>query len=204
MNSLVPSTSFDDRYVGESREEHMQLGPGMDMRVSSVLIPRGWSTERGGFSMRPPLPPSVFTPAEIAAESSLGGRKPIDASRSLLEWRTLRQNERIESFSSNPAARRLSEAITPAAEKYARAHGLYGSLVLAREIVQQMVPSMKALHVDMNEDPDEGGYTTIRLTITTQETVERVLEADHTLQTALYERIPARALMYLAFMYQFG
>ena len=95
------------------------------------------------------------------------------------------------------------EVITPAAEEYARSHGLYGALVLAKKTVHELLPSMRALSIDLKQDPDEGGYPSIGFTITIKEPVAHVLELDDALQDALYDRIPTEYLPYFSFAYRF-
>jgi hypothetical protein len=95
------------------------------------------------------------------------------------------------------------ERVAHAAEEYAKSLGLYGPLVLTRGIIWAMMPSIRALYADLVEDPDEGEYLTIRFTITIPNPVEDVLQLDRSLQRALYQHLPARALMHFSFMYQF-
>jgi hypothetical protein len=59
------------------------------------------------------------------------------------------------------------------------------------------------LHMDVADDHDEGGYSTIRMTIRIHESVERIVELDNALRQVLYERLPARALFFFSVMYQF-
>lgn len=98
----------------------------------------------------------------------------------------------------------IREVISPAAEEYARSLGAYGSLILAKELVRKTFPSRQGLTIDREEDPDEGGYPVIRLTITTPDPVERVLEQDDQLQRAFCRRIPPRHQPYFAITYQSG
>ena len=97
----------------------------------------------------------------------------------------------------------IPEVITPAAEEYAKAKGIYGSLALAREIVRETVPSIRALGVDLKSDSDEGGYPTICFSITTPQSVESAVRSYDALQDAMFERVPADHCMYLSFTYQF-
>jgi hypothetical protein len=97
----------------------------------------------------------------------------------------------------------MAETITPAATEYAKSHGLYGALVLAKKIVHELIPEMRALYVDLKRDPDEGGYPTLCFAITIKESVDHVLELDDALQDALYDRIPTEFLPYISFVYRF-
>ena len=98
----------------------------------------------------------------------------------------------------------VSETVTPAAENYAKSLEIYDSLLLTKRIVREIMPSIKALDVDLARDPEEDGYSTIRLTITTPEPVDRVLELNAALQGALFERLPAKPRIYLSFAYRFA
>lgn len=98
----------------------------------------------------------------------------------------------------------LSEAVTPVAEQFAKKLGIYGALVLTKEIVrEQMSSAMTALHVDRKDDPDESGLTTICFIITTRESVDSMLQRDNDLQEALISRVPANACLHFSFAYQF-
>jgi hypothetical protein len=97
----------------------------------------------------------------------------------------------------------IPETVTPAAEGFAKEKGMYESLVRAKGLVRKIMPSARALAVDIEDDPDEGGYTSVCLQITTSEPVERVLELDNALENALIDQIPAEHRMFLTFAYQF-
>ena len=98
----------------------------------------------------------------------------------------------------------VSEAVTPAAEQFAKALGIYGALVLTKEIVrEQMGSAMTAFHVDRRDDPDESGFSTICFTITTHESVDSMLQRDNDLQEALINRVPPNACLQFSFAYQF-
>jgi hypothetical protein len=102
-----------------------------------------------------------------------------------------------------PLRGRMVEAITPTAEEYAKSHGLHGALVLAKKTVHELLPSMRALSIDLKQDPDKGGYPIVCFTITIKEPVAHVLELDDALQDALYDRIPTESLPYFSFAYRF-
>ena len=97
----------------------------------------------------------------------------------------------------------IPETVTPAAAEFARSLGLHDSLLVARQLTRQMLPSMRALHIDVEHDPEEEGLTTICFHITMPETVERVVELNDALHDALFECLPARAGMYFSFAYRF-
>ena len=116
---------------------------------------------------------------------------------------TVRQSKQSSPMIS-PFPSGISAAeITPAAEKYAKHLGLYGALVLTKTLVHEQFSSMKALTVDVKEDPDEGGYSTICFAITIHESVDRVLELEDALYDMLYDRLPPDALFYFSFTYRF-
>lgn len=98
----------------------------------------------------------------------------------------------------------VSETVTPAAEKFAKALGIYGALVLTKEIIrEQMGSAMTGFHVDRRDDPDESGFSTICFTITTHESVDSMLQRDNDLQEALISRLPPNACLQFSFDYQF-
>lgn len=98
----------------------------------------------------------------------------------------------------------VSEAVTPAAEQFAKALGIYGALVLTKEIVrEQMGSAMTAFHVDRRDDPDESEFSTICFTITTHESVDSMLRRDNDLQDVLISQVPPNACLHFSFAYQF-
>jgi hypothetical protein len=110
---------------------------------------------------------------------------------------------RTEFLGSGLYVRAPLEIFARTAEEYAKSLGLYGTLVLTKGFVWAMMPSMRALYVDLVEDPDEGEYPTIRFTIMIPDPVEDVLQLDRSLQKVIYQHLPSRALMHFSFLYQF-
>lgn len=97
----------------------------------------------------------------------------------------------------------MSELITPAAAEYAKAKGLGRSVRLAKAIVREIIPSISALTVDVEKDPDEGGYPTICFRITIRESVDSALKQYYTLQRKPFSRVPADDRVHLSFIYHF-
>ena len=79
----------------------------------------------------------------------------------------------------------IPETVTPAAESFARENGMYESLIRAKGLVREIMPSVRALSADLQEDPDE------------------VLKSNNNLETALCSQIPAPHRMLLSYTYQF-
>ena len=97
----------------------------------------------------------------------------------------------------------IPEVITPVAEEFAQAKGLSQAVALTREIVHQTVPAMSALNVDLAEDPEDEGLTTICFTITTRESVDDAVKSYYALQEALGKRIPIEDCLQISFSYKF-
>ena len=95
------------------------------------------------------------------------------------------------------------EAVTPAAEKHARRLGLYGSVVLTKQRIHELMPSVKSVGIDLAVDPEDAGYATICFTITTADCVSRALECDDSLRDALIAHLPQDHYQHLTFKYQF-
>lgn len=214
MSGLGRETLTAPRYVwdllqgavrahGEMTGALPRLGPvRFEERPSTTeinsLAPSGSMTLARAISRTTPLGPGE------RIEVMLGpAERTIDPFRWFAHWRTWQPAERAPFWGSPPSTRTIPETITPAAEKYARALGLYGSLVVTKEIVRETLPSMGALHIDVKKDPDEGGHSTICFAVTIRESVDCVLELDDALQDALYDRVSAPARLYLSFTYQF-
>lgn len=150
---------------------------------------------------------SRTTPSHLSEhiELILGSRDvPIDDPfRQLAEWPIRVGGEQPAAIGIKIPSHTFPQIFTPAAMKYARSLGLYGSLVMTTQIILENFSPPGAIHVDVKKDPDEGGYTTICFTITTTESVDRVLELDDVLQDALYDRIQPDHHSYISFAYHF-
>ena len=97
----------------------------------------------------------------------------------------------------------MFDTITAAAENFAKTKGIYESLLHAKQIVRKMIPAIRALVVDVEEDPEEGGYTTICFQIETRQPVDRLLASDEALEDALIQEIPANDRCLFSFKYRF-
>lgn len=95
------------------------------------------------------------------------------------------------------------ETVTAEAEAYAKAKGCYESLLRTKELVRQTIPSLREVRVDLEPDPDEGGYPTICFLIRTAETVDTLFQSDIALEEAFAQNVPARDRIHLSFQYQF-
>lgn len=214
MSTLGPQTGAAGRNISDLVHPGPRVGGGMIGTIPALapvrfgaepvttevnsLAPSGSMILARTVSRRTPIGPSEGIDVLLGSAGRI-----IDPVRWLVEWGTQQQAERAAAWGLHPRARTIPETITPAAEKHARSLGLYGSLVLAKEIARETLPSMRALNVDVKEDPDEGGYPTICFAITTREPVDRVVELDDALQDALYNYIPAHHRPYLSFAYRF-
>jgi hypothetical protein len=98
----------------------------------------------------------------------------------------------------------ITETISAAAEKLAKSVHAYKSVSLAKEIIRaELGTNLTALEIDVKEDPDDDGYTTICFNVCFQGSVDEALALDQRVQKALIERIPAKQRVYLAVNYNF-
>jgi len=97
----------------------------------------------------------------------------------------------------------IREAVSPAAEEYAKSLGVYGSLILSKKLVWETFPNLRHLSIGREEDMEEGVHPVIRFTITTPDSVERVLELDDQLKSAFCRMTPPRHQPRFSFTYQF-
>jgi hypothetical protein len=72
---------------------------------------------------------------------------------------------------------RETDNVTPAAEQFARTHGMVGALTIARGIVRRQVKRVLGLGIDVVVDPDDRQYETLLVTVSTDERVETLLAA---------------------------
>ena len=151
-------------------------------------------------------PISLYSPPLPLGERNLmlgSNASAADGHRQLLAWEGVQQ-----SGGGVPAALAFSprsgtDIITPAAEEYAKSLGVYGALILTKEVMHNIISSMRALVVDVKEDHEEEDYATICFAVIVHDSVEQVMKFDDTLQDTLYERLPAQALPYFSFSYRF-
>jgi len=151
---------------------------------------------------------TISTAAPVAPSEHIGvifglREQAIDAFLRPPKWEVSIEAKAATPIGLHIGSGTFSVTITPAAAKYARSRGFYGSLVQTTEMVHKIMPTSRALNVDAKTDPEEREYTTICFTITTAESVERVLELDDALKDALYESIPSDDRLYLSFIYGF-
>lgn len=142
-------------------------------------------------------------PSEHIGVILFSRERSIDAFRHLAQWGVRSAGERPASIGLRIDSPSFPIVITPNAEKFSKSLGLYGSLVRTTEIVHKILPTSKALNVDVKKDPDEGGYPTICFAITIAESVDRVLELDDALQDMLYDSLPTDHRPHLSFTYHF-
>ena len=133
--------------------------------------------------------------------SGLGTGQPSQRPLRLALWEASLQSQQTRDTFASSAR---TEVITPAAEKFAKDRGLYGELVLTKYLVRQTVSALKVMAIDVQENMDESGYSTICFTITVDTSVERVMDDDDKLQDTLYEDLSKKALRYFSFTYQFA
>jgi len=175
--------------------------PGTKTRVDSLSASIE-GIELGGAPTAPNLPPPK---TDITVMLGAGASPSIlnilrDIAIPISEIEQIKQGAHLAWPSlTNPS----QETITPSAEEYAKSKGFYGSLFVTKAIVREIIPSMKALLVDLREDFDDGGYATVCFTVTIQESVDRALALDNLLQDAVIDRIPANHRLHISFNYQF-
>lgn len=148
------------------------------------------------------IAPSTFPKAPVAAWD-VWERQPNPPTW-VLFWTWHERKEKVESGSLGGRISDIPERIELAAEKYARSVGLYGSLVLAKQIIREQLAScLSGISVDLREDPDDVDYATVCFVLQIRESAERMLELDQALQETMIEKIPARDLVHISILYRF-
>lgn len=105
----------------------------------------------------------------------------------------------IYSYGHRTATTEVSES----AERFARGHGLWGSLVVLKSLVTRHKDFVSAVKVDLVSDPEVSGWFTLRFCVRTIAGLAEVLEFDDRLRDLMIESIPAKDQIYFAIGFQF-
>jgi len=93
------------------------------------------------------------------------------------------------------------ETLTQEAQSFSRTKGLVGSLVLARQLIQDLLPAMTPIRIALERDPEIAGYETLLFHIAIDEPAERLIELDDQLQDLIFDHIPPKHRRYFLFRY---
>jgi len=204
----VNDKSIREHMLREVRGYSETLGTGLGLGPILFHNPTATPEIHGSALMRR----TISSPINLSSLSFQLRERDIrqDLNTSATDWysQVFVWKEGQQSGKGGPIALALSyysntDMIMPAAEEYAKSIGVYGALILTKEIVHETIPSLKALVIDVKEDPEDEGYTTVCFTITVHDSVEQVMKFDNALQDTLYERLPSQALPYFSFSYRF-
>jgi hypothetical protein len=212
MSLLAEQSSVNDksvraRLIKDQRGYSTTTGTKLELGLDLFHSPAGTPGMHGPAFVRgiTASPISLYSPPSPLGERNLmlgSNASAADWHRQLFAWKEVQQSNGGVPTALAFASRSDTEIITPAAEEYAKSLGVYGALILTKEVVHQIISSMRALAVDVKEDYEED-YATICFTIVVHDSVEQVMKFDDTLQETLYERLPAQALPYFSFSYRF-
>jgi hypothetical protein len=98
-----------------------------------------------------------------------------------------------------PAVEVLDEA-----EVFARSHGLWGSLILIKQLILRGGRRVVlAINVNLLADADVRGRYVIEFNIRTNRTVAEVLAFDADLQGAIFEKVPVEQQIHFAVRFDF-
>jgi hypothetical protein len=90
-------------------------------------------------------------------------------------------------------------------ELFARSHGLWGSLILIKELILRGGGCVVlAIKVNLRADPDVRDRYVIEFNIHTDRTVADVLAFDADLQGAIFEKVPVEQQTHFAVRFDFA
>lgn len=93
--------------------------------------------------------------------------------------------------------------VSDEAERFAKTHGLWGSLVVLKSLVVRQRDLISAVRVDLISDAEVSNWFTLCFCLQTSAGVLEVLELDNRLRDLMIESIPADDLIYFAIRFQF-
>jgi hypothetical protein len=106
-----------------------------------------------------------------------------------------------EIYSHDP--RTTTTEVSEPAERFAKGHGLWGSLVVLKSLVNRHKDLVSAVRVDLVSDPEISGWFTLCFCVRTSAGLPEVLEFDDRLRDLMIESIPAKDQIYFAIGFQF-
>jgi hypothetical protein len=88
--------------------------------------------------------------------------------------------------------------------RFARQHGMWGSLLIVRSLILRHVDVVNALEVELVHDAEIQQFSTICFVIRTRAGLERALDLDEQLRTAVIDSIPAPHQGHIAVRFEFA
>jgi hypothetical protein len=99
--------------------------------------------------------------------------------------------------------RKTATEISDEAERFAKGHGLWPSLLVLKSLVTRHDDLVSTVKVDLLADAEVSNWFTLCFCLRTSAGVLEVLELDNRLRDLMIESIPADDLIYLAIRFQF-
>ena len=93
--------------------------------------------------------------------------------------------------------------VSDAAERFARAQGLWDSLVVLKSLVNRDKELVSGVKVDLVSDPEVSGWFTLRFCVRTSAELPEVIEFDDWLRDLMIKSLPAKDQIYFAIGFQF-
>ena len=93
--------------------------------------------------------------------------------------------------------------ISDEAERFAKGHGLWGSLRVLQSLLTPHQDLVSAVRVDLVSDPEVSNWFTLRFCLRTTAGLPDDLELDNRLRDLIFESIPAADRIFFAMQFQF-
>jgi len=97
-----------------------------------------------------------------------------------------------------------SADVSEAAERFARQHGIWSSLIILKAKIASNLEPIDAVKVDLISDPEVEDWCTLCFTIRTRAALEAALELDERLRDLIGESIAVKHLVYFAVRFEFA
>jgi hypothetical protein len=94
--------------------------------------------------------------------------------------------------------------ISAEAERYARKHGLFGSLRVMKSLVLPGASLIKSIDIDLVQDPETTDSFLICFSVDAVACVSDVLEFDRRLRDSIFDAVPADDRAYFAVRFDFA
>ena len=171
-----PIFPFNDSALNRELVAPANRWPGLGLKINESLI----------FQGRPAIPGMGL---QMPAKPSLA------AGESLESGRTAR-------FSAHSP--RIAPAnVSTSAESFAREHGLWGSLIVLKNLILRYTGLVASIEIDLVSDPEVAGWNTICFCIRTNADLPEVLTFDEQLQNQVRSSIPTSDQIYFAVRFDF-
>jgi hypothetical protein len=94
--------------------------------------------------------------------------------------------------------------VSPEAERFARRHGLWGSLILLKSLIMSNRTLFLGVAVNLVPDAEITGRFTVSFTVRTDAEISDILDFDERIRGLVYDQLPMDDQVYFAVQFEFA